>query len=288
MVLLALTLLVTPALGMGLYFEDPNTSNTFTADDDDDHITYNFKSDGGAWVNIMNPWGTSAYLVLEPGEGFVQSLIVTFEIEDYDGGADGYLLMGGFGINGFSPSLWALGSERPDNLSWETVFGEPYYYYIEGDGVYEFIISFRHAMDWFGEQDNGFEKPFIESIDCLELGIFDPPKDTTMKLTILGLEETGDIFTFDHISRPLGSDKFYTPASGGGAAIIDPPSVDPTSPAAETPTDAPATDPPVTNPPPAGSNDADEDGGTWWIWMIACLGAGAVVAVIFVVLKKKA
>jgi len=315
---LALSLLVTPALATppGFYFEDPNTTNTFTAVEDDGNITYNFKGDGGAWVNIMNPWGTSSHMVLEPGEGWVQSLIVIFEIEGYDGGDEGYRVMGGFGINGWSPSLWALGAEREDTLSWEEVFGEEYYYYIDGDGVYQFVISFRHAMDYFEEHNDWYIKDFLEGIDCLELGIFDPPKDTTLSLTILDLIETHNIWSFENLSRPFGSGRLFADSVSALPAMpaVEPPHVprtdaedeepvdepgedpapeDPAPPETPAPTDPPPTDSPPTDPPaapppaaPPASND-DDGSSNWWIWMVICLAVGGFVAVIIVVMKAK-
>jgi len=313
--ILALSLLVTPALATapGLYMEDPNTSNTFAATSDDGHIGYNFKNDGGAWVNIMNPWGTSAYLIVEPGEGWVQSLIVTFKIEGYDGGSEGYRVMGGFGINGWSPSLWALGAEREDTLSWEEVFGQEYFYYIDGDGYYQFIISFRHAMDYFEEHNDWYIKDYLEGIDCIELGIFDPPQDTTMQLTIISLDETHNIFSFENLSRPFGSGKFFADSVTGFPAMPNPepphvPRIDGEEPGEEpgdetpaepepaepAPTDPPATAPPPAPPPtdppanvPAPAGGDDDSSGNWWIWIVVCLAAGGVVAVILILMKKK-
>jgi hypothetical protein len=193
----------------GAYLEDPFNSNIFSAADGDGFLNYNFKDSGGAWVNIMNPWGASAFLVFEPGANFVQSMIITFEVEDYDGGDEGFRAMCGFGINGFTPSVWALGDEREDTTGWEEIFGEEYFYYIDGDGVYQMIVSFRAAMDWQGAQNEDLHKDFVEGIDVIELGIFGPSESTSMKVTILGIEETADVFLFEDIGRPLGSDAFF-------------------------------------------------------------------------------
>jgi len=314
--LLAVSLLVTPALATspGLYMEDPNTSNTFAATDADGDIGYNFKSGGGAWVNIMNPWGKSAYLIVEPGEGWVQSLIVTLKVEGYDGGAEGYRVMGGFGINGWSPSIWSLDADGEDNDNWEDVFGQKYYYYIDGDGYYQFIISFRHAMNYFEELNDWYIKDYLEGIDCIELGIFTPPDDTTMKVTIISLDETHNIFSFDSLSRPLGSGKFFADSVAAFPALPTPepphqPRIDvdedgaedgtapedpaPTDPPATDPpaTDPPATTPPATDPPPPPATSppaADNEGGNGWIiWMIVCLAAGGAVAAVIVIRAKK-
>jgi hypothetical protein len=193
----------------GMYLPDPLNSNVFTAVEGDGFLDYNFKNSGGAWVNIMNPWGDSAFLVFEPSNGFVQSMIVIFSVEGYDGGSDGYRAMPGFAINGFSPSLWSLDEGMDDGLNWEEVFGGKYNFVIDGDGVYQMIISFRAAMDYFEEHNDWYIKDFVESIDCIELGIYGVPEGTTMKVTILGIEETADIFSFENIQRPLGSDAFF-------------------------------------------------------------------------------
>jgi hypothetical protein len=308
--LLIVSLLAAPAFAAGMYIEDPNTANTFTAADGDGNISYNFKGDGGAWLNIMNPWGESAYMVIEPGQGFVQSLIVTFEVEGYDGGDDGYRVMAGFGINGWSPSVWALGAERDDTISWEEIFGEEYFYCIDGDGVYQLIISFRHAMDYFEEHNDWYIKDFLEGIDCLELGIFDPPQNTTMKVTILGLEETGDIFSLENISRPLGSGKFFAESVGdlpplppteppreprigeedgndgdgnnGGAESSPAP-----SPTPEEPEDTTAGPDPGDAAPPASNGGNDDEGLDIWLWVIIGGGVVIVAVVLIVVLARK-
>ncbi|MCL2637344.1 MAG: hypothetical protein FWD48_03145 [Oscillospiraceae bacterium] len=189
---------------------DLNGINSFTAVKDDGSHNFNFKDSGGAWVNIMNPWGDSAYIMIEPGDGFVQSMIVTFEISGYDGGDEGYRVMPGLAINSFTPSVWALGNERTDTTSWEEIFGEEYFYFIDGDGVYQMIVSFRAAMDWQESQNEDLRKDYVESIDVIELGIFYPEEDvTTMKVTILDLEETGSVYAFEDIQRQLGSAAFF-------------------------------------------------------------------------------
>ncbi|MDR2559180.1 MAG: hypothetical protein LBC86_06525 [Oscillospiraceae bacterium] len=193
----------------GLYVLDPLNTNIFSAVEGDGFLDYNFKDSGGAWVNIMNPWGDSVFLVFEPGEGFVQSYIITFKVEGYDGGDEGYRTMCGFAINGFSPSLWSLDEGMDDGMNWEEVFGEKYNYIIDGDGVYQIIVSLRAAMDFFEEHNDWYIKDYLEAVDCIELGIYGVPEDTNMIVTILGIEESGDIFSFENIQRPLGSGAFF-------------------------------------------------------------------------------
>ena len=209
--ILALSLLTLPSFASGLLLmRDPMNSDTFSAVEDDGFLDYNFKSSGGAWVNIMNQWGESAYLIIEPGAGYVQSFIITFEVGGYDGGDEGYRAMPGMAINSFTPSVWGLGNEREDTTSWEEIFGEEYFFYIDGDGVYQMIVSFRAAMDWQEAQNEDLRKDFVESIDVLEIGIFDPAEGaTTMTVTILDLEESGSVFALEDIQRPLGSSAFF-------------------------------------------------------------------------------
>ena len=308
-VLLTLSFLSITALAGGRYIEDPNTTNTFEATDDNGNIGYNFKDGGGAWANIMNPWGKSAFMVFDPGEGFVQSMIVTFKIEGYDGGAEGYRVMCGFGINGWSPSVWSLDADGDDNSNWEEIYGEKFYYYIVGDGYYQFIIDFRGAMDWFESENDWYIKDYLEGIDCIELGIFSPPDDTTMKLTIISVEETGDIYSFESVSRNIGTDKFFAQDlksflplpnpepprepryDENGEDEAAPPIVTgpgPAEPPDDTPTVPQETLPTPDATPPAASGDSDSAGMQWWVWLLIGGGAiGAVVIVVAVVKTKK-
>jgi hypothetical protein len=253
----------------------------------------------------------------------VQSLIVTFKIEGYDGGADGYRLMGGFGINGWSPSVWSLDADGEDNANWEEIYGEKFYYFIDGDGYYQFIFDFRGAMDWFEGENDWYIKDYLEGIDCIELGIFSPPEDTTMRLTIIGIEDTADIFSFESVSRPLGSDKLFAtdldslpplpapePPREPRTDDDDTPVIDPVTPIETLPPDE--TDPDDTNPGDttgdttgdtngdttgeadtgdantADSATGDTDGGfPWWGWVLIAVGVAVVVVVIVIVLKKK-
>lgn len=199
-----------PTTGIpGLYMHDPLNPNVFTADEDDDYLNFNFKDSGGAWVNLMNPWGDSVFLVFEPGEGFVQSYVITFEVEGYDGGGEGYRTMCGFGINGWSPSLWSLDEGMDDGVNWEQVFGQQYNFFVDGDGVYQLIVSMRAAMDYFEEQNDWYIKDFLEGVDCIELGFYGVPEETTMKVTVHSVEESGYIYLFNDIERPLGSGAFF-------------------------------------------------------------------------------
>ncbi|MCL2627333.1 MAG: hypothetical protein FWD44_01370 [Oscillospiraceae bacterium] len=288
--ILALSLFGITALASGLYMLDPNTPDSFAAEEDEGHIGYNFKGDGGAWVNINNPWGKSAYLITQPAEG-TQTIIVTFKVEGYDGGAEGYRVMGGFIANeAWQPQVWALSGEREDTTSWLEIFGEEYYFFIDGDGIYELPISFRHAMDWFENNDpDGWEMEYLDYIQVIELGIFDPPSDTTMVVTLLDLTDTPDVFTFDELSRPLGSDKFFHPLPEGG---VEPPIATLPGPVETDPDDTDTPEPPAetASPPPTQSPPSDDggDGMPWWIWL--CIGGGALVVVVIVVIiisKKK-
>jgi hypothetical protein len=305
----------------GVYVEDPNTPNTFAAEEGDDAIGFNFKDGGGAWANIMNPWGTSAFMVTIPGEGYVQSLIVTLKIEGYDGGADGYRLMGGFGINGWSPSVWSLDADGEDNANWEEIYGERFYYFIDKDGYYQFIFDFRGAMDWFEGENDWYIKDYLEGIDCIELGIFSPPEDTTMRLTIIGIEDTADIFSLESVSRPLGSDKLFAtdldslpplpapePPREPRIDDNDNPQIDPVAPIETLPPDEtdpgdtdPGDTPNVTDPGDttgdatgdATANTADnatddkDDGFPWWGWVLIAVGVAGVAVVILIAVKKK-
>jgi hypothetical protein len=193
----------------GLYVFDPMNPNVFTGVEDDDYLNFNFKDSGGAWVNLRNPWGDSVYLVFEPGEGFVQSYIVTFEVEGYDGGGEGYRTMSGFAINGWSPSLWSLDEGMDDGANWEQVFGEKYYFMVDGDGFYQIIIPMRAAMDFFEDENDWYIKDYLEGVDCIELGFYGVPEETTMKVTIHDVKESGYIYAFADIGRPLGSSAFF-------------------------------------------------------------------------------
>ena len=300
-VLFAVSLLAAPALA-GIYMRDPLNSDTFSADGADDTLKFNFKDGGGAWANIRNPYGDSAYVAVEPSEGVVQSMIVTFEITGYDGGDEGYRAMPGFGINGWSPSIWSLDAGGEDNDNWEEVFGEKYNFYIDGDGFYKMIVSFRAAMDWFESENDWYVKDFLEGVDCFELGVFNPPEDTAMRLRLVDLEESENIYSFENIQRPLGSDAFFS-ADGNFGPLPDPeppraPRIDEEddddeqppeeTPAAPEETPAPeetssAPSPEQASPSPASSDD--EGGLGWWLWL--AIGGGAVAVIIAVVVAKK-
>lgn len=288
--LLAFSLLGITALA-GLYIEDPNTTNTFAANDDDGNIPYNFKGGGGAWVNIMNPWGKSAFMVMEPSSGFVQSMIITFMVQGYDGGADGYRMMVGFGINGFSPSIWSLDADGEDGGNWENIYGEKFDFYIDADGIYTIIADFRGAMDWFESENDWYIKEYLEGIDCIELGIFSPPEDTTMLITILDLEETDEIFTLAQISRPRGSNVHFEPLPPD--AVLPGPVVPPVETTPDpTPEPAPeATPAPTPAPAPAPespSSEPERGGLDTWVWIVIGVGAvGIIATVVIVVVKKK-
>ncbi|MDR2546990.1 MAG: hypothetical protein LBC96_05690 [Lachnospiraceae bacterium] len=305
---LTISLVALPVFAEGLFVLDPFTSSTFSADEDDDYLDFNFKDSGGAWVNIMNPWGPSAFLIFEPSEGFVQSMIITFMVEGYDGGDEGFRTMCGFGINGWSPSLWSLDIGMDDGVNWEEVFGEPYNFVVDGDGVYRMIVSFRAAMDFFESENDWYIKDFLEGVDCIELGFYGIVEDSTTRITILGVEESGDIFSFDDIVRPLGTDVHF-------AASVDelPPLPTPEPPrasrfdesgelintGAEDDADEPEVEPePVVEPEPEVEPevipepmpeitpvDDSGDGLGLWIWLII-IGI-LVVAVLLVIRMKK-
>jgi hypothetical protein len=162
----------------------------------------------------MNPWGDSVFLIFEPGSEFVQTMIITFQVEGYDGGADGYRAMCGFAINGWSPSLWSLDEGMDDGDNWELVFGEQYNFIVDGDGVYQMIVSFRAAMDYFEGENDWYIKDYLEGVDCIELGFYGVEEDSTMKVTILGIDETGDVFLFEDIGRAAGSGAFFAASVG--------------------------------------------------------------------------
>jgi len=290
-VILAFSIFGLSALASGgLYMQDPMTSDTFTSVEDDGYLDLVFKDGGGAWAYIMNPWNTenSVYLIVEPGEGYVQSLKVTFRVQGYDGGDEGYRVMGGFIANdSWHPSVWSLDADGEDGMNWEQIFGEKYYYYVDANGIYEIIISFRHAMDWY-EENEDWEMEYVDMIRCIELGFFSPPEDTTMKVTIIDLEDTADIFTLEDISRPLGSDKFFIPMDDDPPGEIEPPLI--TLPGPVEPDDEQTPEPPTPEP-PAPTPDAiasDGDGTDLWVWL--AIGGGiavAAVVVIIIMLKKK-
>jgi hypothetical protein len=241
-VLLVLSLLSLPAFAGIFLMLDDNNKQPFTAADDG-NLGFNFKNSGGAWVNIMNQWGASAYIVIEPTAGAVQNVVVTFKVEGYDGGDEGYRAMPGFGINGFTPSVWSLDAGGSDNANWENVLGEKYDYIIDGDGVYQMIFPFRLAMtwvavyyEWSDDPDEDASAEFLDSIDGMEIGIFGPLPDTTLQITILDIEETAGLYnTPAEVMRPLGSGLFYgateadlppLPPSVNGPATAEPPAND--------------------------------------------------------------
>jgi hypothetical protein len=309
--LLAFSLFTIPAYAdEGVFVLDPFGSTTFTANEDDEHLNFNFKDSGGAWANIMNPWGDSAYLIFMPSVGFVQSFVITFEVEGYDGGDEGYRTMCGFGINGWSPSVWSLDEGMDDGINWEQIFGRQHNFVIDGDGVYQMIVSLRAAMDYFEAENDWYIKDFLEGVDCIELGIYGVPEDSTMMVTILDIIETADIFSFDNIQRPLGSGLFFAatvdelpplptpepphvPRIGADGELINGGNGDDNAVESEPepepePEPAPAPEP-VEMPtvePIAPLDDSSSDGGdTWWIWL-----AGGVLAVglaVLLIIKRK-
>ncbi|MDR0326444.1 MAG: hypothetical protein LBI19_10185 [Oscillospiraceae bacterium] len=300
--LLTLSLLAAPAFAAGMYILDPMGSATFSADGEDGTIKYNFKDGGGAWANIMNPWGASAYMTVIPSQGSIQSLILTFEVSGYDGGADGYRAMVGFGINGWTPSIWSLDIGGDDNANWEDVFGEKYNYYIEGDGVYRMIVPMRAAMDYAERLEVNHAKDWLEGIDCIELGIFDPPESTTMRVTILDLEETSDFWSLGNMQRLTGSPLYASvgdlPSLPEPEAPRVPAEPEPEAPAPEEPSPggeeppAPVETPDVTpdptpeEPSPAPPSSDDDEGGIgWWLWV--ALGGAAIAIVCAVIATKK-
>jgi hypothetical protein len=306
--LLLLPMLAMPAYAIFL-MRDVGNSDTTNAVEDDGHLDFNFKSvsssnpdptaeevaEQGAWVNIFNAWGSAVYMILETTPNYTRDFIVTFEVTGYDGGADGYRAMPGLALNGWGVQIWALGAEREDTTSWEEVFGEEYFYYIDGDGIYQMVFPARKAIDHFWGTTEEDEDVVVTDVQVLELGIFGPQRDTTMSVKIIDVEETRIAHTLAQAQRLLGGEMLYTPPEGGGEPAPDPtpgeggPSEagppEETDPPEETTPEEPA--PAEPSPAPPASNGGDDEGGNWWIWVIVALGGGGVAVVIAVVASKK-
>ena len=323
--LFAVSLAALPASALSL-LRDPLNPDVFTAAEDDGNLNYNFKDSGGAWVNLMNPWGASVYIAITPSAESIQSFILTFEVSGYDGGEEGYRAMAGFGINGWSPSVWSLDADGADGANWEDIFGRKHYFVIDGDGYYRMIISFRAAMDWFEGENDWYIKDWLENVDCLELGIFGPGGDTAMAVRIVDLEESEDIFSFENVQRLPGSDSFFS-ATGDFGPLPDPEppreprigeegdngdgdngdsgdngdngdsgdgdSGDGDNRGGEDPGDSGEPDPtpaePEASPPPPPPPASDDSGGGGNVWIWVVIGVVVVVAAAagLVIVKKK-
>lgn len=145
---------------------------------------------GEAWIKIWNQWNEASMFVIDEVNSDTKDIIISFDVEGCDGS---YQAMTGFGINGWSPSIWS--EEEYVNA----IGGVPTYI-IDHDGAYEMIVPFNLFMQAVPIQDEetgaDIYKEYLESIDCLELCIRGISEDSTMVVTIKDVTQSSTAHSF--------------------------------------------------------------------------------------------
>ncbi len=297
-VLLLSALLAVPAFAFPP-MRNPVNPDTYTTDGTEGTVGFNFKDSGGAWVNILNEWGSAIYMEFSPDEG-AQSFVLTFEVSGYDGGEEGYRAMPGFAVNGWGVQMWSLDIGGEDAVSWEEVYGEKFNYYINGDGFYQMLIPVRAAIvhTYAVEEDALLS---IDDIQVLELGIYGMAEDSTTKVRIVDLVESSAIVSFEEAQRAIDAvplteqplppaEPSPTPEEPSPTPEEPSPTPEEPSPTPEEPSEPSPAEPEVPSPEAPSPSPAESEGGTS-IWVWAGIGAAVlivlVVVVVFATRKKK-
>ncbi|MBD5103430.1 MAG: hypothetical protein HDT47_01000 [Ruminococcaceae bacterium] len=136
------------------------------------------EDNGAAWIKVFNQWNeTSMYTIMDIDDD-TKDIIIKFEVENCDGS---YQAFAGFGINGWTPSVWNEETYR------DAIGGIPNFT-IDHDGEYELIVPFGlfMAATPFADEETGGEtyKEYLESIDGLELVISGISENTTTVVTV--------------------------------------------------------------------------------------------------------
>lgn len=138
--------------------------------------------DGEAWIHMVNPYNESAMFTIEDVPADTKDVVVCFDISGCDGS---YQAFAGFGINGWTPSIWS-------EDEYVASIGALPTFIIDHDGSYEMIVPFNLFLQTavFTDEDTGEEmfKEYVEGIDCLELCIKDLSEDTTAVITITDIK----------------------------------------------------------------------------------------------------
>lgn len=146
---------------------------------------------GESWIKIWNQWNETSMFTIDKVDADTKDIIISFDVEGCDGS---YQAKTGFGINGWTPSIWTA-----DDYT-NAIGGIPEYT-IDHDGTYEMTVPFSLFMQSvpFEDPDTGefVYKEYLESVDCLELCISGVSEDCAMVITINDVIQSPDAHTFE-------------------------------------------------------------------------------------------
>lgn len=211
-----------------------------------------------AWLKIWNQWNETSMFTIDEVNEDTKDIIISFDVEGCDGS---YQAKTGFGINGWTPSIWGA-------ADYDVIGGVPTYT-IDHDGSYEMIVPFYLFMQTTGfeDEDTGEEvyKEYLESVDCLELCIGGLSATSTMVVTINDVTQSS-------VAHSLSECELV----GTAAAAPAPAPADTDSNAAPAANAAPAS---------TGADKGSPDTGVEGV--AGLLGAGLVSAAVLVAAGKK-